>query len=774
MLGIFGHPRKLPPLSEFGLRAYTVDFSLDRLVLGIDNIRHDVYLSPTFVSASRKIVSQLVSRHVGQETDDAEKQKALNWAKEVDNYKRLYKEIMSDALNQAKGRSEIQIEYLAQTAVLKMLLEEIRFQYDRLVGQMKKQVRLSVTATHDNLDENPKLKGRLQNIMQLREEVQQRVGLELCALWAEVEAKAVGTMRASVFGSRTSLFGDLLTNPIVYSDQPENEFFMISEYDVVLGRRIEDPDKYHSLVYFIRRLINYVECNDPSSKGYSIDRRLAVPTLADEEKPDGDRIAYNRRIESWIQSLGNMDRLFNWQRTKADYKALKKQKSDPGELRRLKQMIGYQKRLLHLFYRQFYKSKLMDRIAAAYEMQPEYLEYCPPLTPQQIVHYLIAPKSRKVLRNRLKRMKKTYGRSFSLGPLNKKIKSVEQMTTAKRKAYLLRFLNAFARYHRDKTNYELISDAMQRINIAVEEKEIVLSRENNTLYEFLLPHEKSSEVAPIINHVVIKADVRGSTDITYQMNTRGLNPASYFSLNFFDPISEILSEYDAVKVFIEGDAIILTIFERENTPGDWYGVARACGIAMNMLLIIQRYNAKSSRYSLPILELGIGISYLSSPPTFLFDANNRIMISPAINHADRLSGCSKTARKLFEGKNSPFNLHVFQTVADEDLSNTVDDLNTRYNVNGIELSADGFTKLSEEISLKVLQGDVWAKLGKNTNFYTGRFPTKSGHYQRLLIREAQIPVVSPETLKPTRISARKFYEICTHPKLYKLARQMDQ
>jgi hypothetical protein len=124
------------------------------------------------------------------------------------------------------------------------------------------------------------------------------------------------------------------------------------------------------------------------------------------------------------------------------------------------------------------------------------------------------------------------------------------------------------------------------------------------------------------------------------MNERGLNPASYFSLNFFDPISEILSEYDAHKVFIEGDAIILSIFEREDTPSGWYSVARACGMAINMLMIINRYNKKSQEYQLPILELGIGICHRADAPTFLFDGDNRIMISPAINLADRLSGCT--------------------------------------------------------------------------------------------------------------------------------------
>ena len=773
MLGIFRKEHKLPPLNSFPLQHYIYNFSLDRLVLGVDNIRCDVYLSPTFVSATRKIVSRLVTRHAGV-AKTGEDAKHVNWVKEVDSYKQLYGQIMRDAVNKSKGRREVQVEYLAQAAVTKMLLEEIRSQYENLVGRLKKAVRKSELAEHNDLTEGPKLNSKLQRILLEKDAILQQVGKEICGFWTEVELKDVLPMHEAVFGPRTSFYLDVINNPVLHADQPDSDIFLISEYDVVLGRRVEDPDKYETLLFFIRRLLNHIDLMDPSAKGHSVDQRLDIPDLPDKEVAPEAYRAYSQKIEEILKYHGNMDLLLNWQRTKGDLRELKKKEGDDHEIATLKKRIRDQKRILDFFYRQFRNDGLLDRLVAAYEMQPEYLEYCPPLIPQQIIQYLIAPRSRKVIRNRLKRMKQMYNRSFSLNPLNKKIKAMEQMTAAKRKAYLIRFVSAFARYHRDKSNADLFLDSFQRVHLANEEKVILLSRENNTLFEFLLPHEQAAEKAPIINHVVIKADVRGSTDITYQMNERGLNPASYFSLNFFDPISEILSEYDANKIFIEGDAIILSIFERKDTPSGWYAVARACGMALNMLIIIQRYNEKSKKYMLPILELGIGISYLEKAPAFLFDANNRIMISPAINHADRLSSCSKTGRKLLVEKKSPFSLYVFQTRSDEELAATADDLYTRYNVNGIELSAPGFEKLSHEIDLKVLKNDFDDPLGQKFNLYTGKFPTQSGRYQRLILREAQIPVVNPTTLKTVEITSRKYYEVCTHPKLYSWARQMER
>lgn len=766
MFGFLSYANKLPPLSAFPLKSYKINFSLDRLVPGVDNIRHDVLLSPTFVASTRKLVSLLIVRHAEIKDKSLETQE-VSWAKEVENYKQFYKELMSDALNKGKARRENQVEYLAQTAVVKMLLEEVCSQYDHLIGSLKKSLRKSDLTGQRDRDETPKMKDQLQLVLQDRETIIQRVGLEICSYWTEVEIKDLRNMRESIFGNRSTFFMDVIGTPILHVQHPENEIFILSEYDIALGRRIEDPDKFDNVLFLIRDLINQIYLKDPSAEGGAVDQRLASSNLHESETAENDPKAHIRKIDEWIRYLGNMDTLFDWQGTKTEIQVLKKQKGDPKEIGRLKRLLRHQKLALHFFYKRFRKKGVLERVSASYEMQPEYKEFCPPLVPQQIMQYLIYPRSRRVIKNRLRRLSQVYSRPFSLAPLNKKIKSMEQMTIRRRKNYLVRFMKAFAHYQRDLSICGIMKEAIERINIATEEKTITLSRENNTLFEFLLSHEQDTSQTPIINHVVIKADVRGSTDITHIMNERGLNPASHFSLNFFDPISEILAEYDAAKIFIEGDAIILSIFERENAPSGWYSVARACGIAINMLIIIQRYNKKNRENQLPILELGVGISHMNKSPTFLFDGNNRIMISPAINHADRLSSCAKACRKLIAAKKGPFNLYVFQTHSEQEIAATKDDLNLRYNVNGIELSPIGFEKLSNEIDLKVLTTDLKDIFGQKSTLYFGKFPTKSGRYQRIIIRESQIPKVDPDTLKKKDFSAHKYYEVCTNPKLYK-------
>jgi hypothetical protein len=56
--------------------------------------------------------------------------------------------------------------------------------------------------------------------------------------------------------------------------------------------------------------------------------------------------------------------------------------------------------------------------------------------------------------------------------------------------------------------------------------------------------------------------------------------------------------------------------------------------------------------------------------------------------------------------------------------------------------------------------------------YTGKFPTKSGRYQRLVIREAEVPAVDPKDLSQVQFTHRKYYEVCTSTGLYKATKHL--
>jgi len=276
---------------------------------------------------------------------------------------------------------------------------------------------------------------------------------------------------------------------------------------------------------------------------------------------------------------------------------------------------------------------------------------------------------------------------------------------------------------------------------------------------------------PIINHAVLKADVRGSSAIIEQMKAKKLNPASNFSLNYFEPISKILSLYGAVKIFIEGDATILSIFEHQDTPGRWYSVSRACGLAINILMIVRKYNKINRKKGLPMLELGVGVGFSNGSPTFFYDDENKIMISPAITDSDRLSRCDKTLRQHLVKEKLPFNVYEFQPDLTPETSLLFNSKTLRYNVKGVQLTLKGFKKLSKEIHLKRVECQMPEVGNAMLTFHTGKFPTTAGNFQRLIIREAFIPEISLKDLGIIGQTENKYYEVCTNQKVYELVKK---
>lgn len=749
------------------LKAYSVKFSLDRLTPGVDNIRHDVLLSPDFCKSISKLVYKLFLKH-------AKAKKILNidptssLVTERDEFKHLCRDVLHAVIKQAKSASEIQIDLLAQITIVKKLTEEIPYQYKTLIENFNDNARRHEIASSEGLSSYIKIKEKLSEIQQNKKSILLNVAAELFQYLIEVQQENITEMRESILGSETILPDDVFSNPIIHVENPFEDLFMMDEY-VLIGHRFEDPDSYENLLLLIRSLLRKVLLKiflmDSSFAGGSINQEKITQKVHGKFGKYYQDTIYDE-IDIWLNHVDNIDLLFNSFKSSERYKSLKKQRNTQKDIENLKKLSKNQEKLLNFFYKKFNKTGLMKRITAFYEMKSVYLEYCPPLSPHQVLQFLIQPKQRKTISNQLSRVKGFYGKSFSLIPLKKKIADLRKTTVQEKKKYLIQFLNDFARYHRDFQNFLMLRDAMDSVNLVSEQKIIDLSRENNILYEFLLPDEQPPEEKPIIHHVVIKADMRDSTHITLKMKEKGLNPASFFNLNFFVPITSILFDYSAEKVFLEGDAIILAISEHEDTPKEWYCVARACGIARKILQIVQKYNLQSEKHELPVLELGIGISYNDSSPTFLFDESNRIMISPAINRADRMSKCTKPLSQKISNPKNPFNLYVFQKESANSGGEPTDDMLLRHNVNGIELNVEGFEKLSQEINLKSLECHIPELQAEKIRVHTGKFPTVTGKYHRLIIREDRISVISPNDFSIIGKTDKKYYEVCTHPLLY--------
>jgi hypothetical protein len=755
---IFESFTKQPTLKNLGLKRYTFSFFLNKLVLGVDNIHFDVHISPQVNNTLKRTAFLLMIKH-SQSEEFFNDYKRESCEIEKETLRRICTDVLLDGINRAKSANEVQIDFLGQTALAKLFLEEIKNQYRSILTHFEPLIRkCQLSQTYDQ-KEIFLIKDKLADIKLHRNQIVRLVGKELFDLLNDIQIRKLRNMRETHFPAGNILPDNYFINPILHTNHPTDDFFLIEEY-VLLGQRSEDPDNYTSIKSIIYELLGKTDLGQDSFENED----LAEAHEANNQKNNRFINARGNIFDPWIMEPGNIERLFNYFDSQELYKKARKEKESKDSLGKIKEQIINQRKLLNIFYCKFKKHHLLKLIVAAFEMKSVYGRYCPPMAPRQIREFLVDFWSRISITYQQKRLRSSYSRDFSLAPLQKTIKLINHTSAKEKKQYLLMFLKQFSRYHRDLYNFRIIKDAMDSINLATEENIILLSRENHSLYEFLLPDEKIKEEKPIANHVIIKADIRGSMVINHTMRNKGLNVASHFSLNFFDPISAVLADYGAAKVFIEGDAIILSIFEKEDAAQINYSVARACGLAIKILQIVHSYNEKNKENNLPILELGIGICYCQGPPSFLFDGDSRIMISPAINQADRLSSCDKILRKIFKSQNDLFNLFVFENESVEIAETDTDESYFRYNVNGIELNEDGFNKLAKEINLQIFtypSGD-----DESMKFYTGKVPLTNGNYQRIIIREALIHKVQPTALDVTGKISKKYYEVCTHHKIY--------
>jgi class 3 adenylate cyclase len=406
---------------------------------------------------------------------------------------------------------------------------------------------------------------------------------------------------------------------------------------------------------------------------------------------------------------------------------------------------------------------IMENVIASYHVVPLLSEYAPRINPQQLKNALID----RTECDRVERMIQESGK-LSPASLYAAVSKVASCRGAERNKVAARFLADFCHYHRDLRRLEVLNGALDSVNLVPNERMQQLSRVNGTLYEFLLPEEQSEvESDRVLRHVVLKADVRDSTRLTRTMMEKGLNPASYFSLNFYDPVNKLLDKYGAQKVFLEGDAIILAILEREGDAG--LSVSRMCVLAREIIEIVRGYNELMQRSELPQLELGLGITLQESAPLYLMDGEHQIMISEALNESDRLSSCNKRARKVMEPQAGPFHVYAFQA-AELDENGNPEDVILSFNLGGIRMNEAAFRKLQQEITLEPLKVKLPAHLASSDKgehkLFTATVPVDRDIFRKIVVRESRIPRIDAADFSVTGWTERSYYEICTDPAIY--------
>ncbi|HZI57175.1 MAG TPA: hypothetical protein VFF39_10390, partial [Verrucomicrobiae bacterium] len=617
--------------------------------------------------------------------------------------------------NRAKAENNVSLDLLFRLAILKFQRTELLNQFAQVLERCRARVKYYEAPRQSGMNRTLEMRERLAGFQINKKTVLRRAGQDLFVVLREAEKETLGRTRRSLFGDSAAATYELFLNRLVFSEDGQDNLLNAEHY-VMLGNYDRDRDRFQIMRdiagQYLKSLGLVLDVDDQR-----VDGLLNVPENAHE-----------------IMAGGTPD------------DASPKSKA--------------QKALLNGWTELLERENVIGNVIASYEAVPLLAQYSPPINPQQLKNALISREERK----RVETLLEEHGK-LSPDGLHAAVKKVESCKPAERAKIAGRFFADFTRYHRDLRRMETVVASMESVNVLGNERFRELSAINNTLYEFLLAEEQKPAEERVIHHVVLKADIRESTTLTRTLLEKGLNPASYFSLNFYDPINKLLPKYEAKKVFIEGDALILALFEREGEPA--LGVAQTCVLAKEMVQVVTAYNERSLAAGLPSLEVGIGISYQDSAPMYLMDGNKQIMISKALNESDRLSSCSKGMRRLLEDRELLFSVFSFKAVEDEDTGGNPDEFLLRYNIGGIHINEAAFQKLRTEISLQAFDLQVpmiWQK--STVRVYAGVVPLGQGSFHHVIIREGRIAHVDARDFSLKHITDRNYYEVCTHPKIY--------
>jgi class 3 adenylate cyclase len=798
------------------LEPYSADIQLSSVPIGIDNVHYDVSLSQRFEDTCRKYVLDLVkqaanmSRFYGSDTK-------MVRPPETSAFKKVLSELLQSGLTRAKFEKNIEVDVLLRLAVLKLLTNDIGGQFSTALLEGKEWIR----ARGEFFERSEKahvLKAQLSELQSDRRRIYRQVGQQLYQVLAELEDNLLVKTRRALFGDDFAPVYEMLRNRLVFAESNRDDQLFMEHY-VMLGNFQRDLDRFEnieSLCFdFLRDCVSAGDQGEELRSAWRGHEDLARQAL--ELRAEVIRVEERREqvVQGLSQGEGILSRMFG--RTdpamlRAELTDLERrhgfllQKLDtiaqqldaaksraeflqsdytgklgdflnqPENARRLfdpnwgdgaAESSGIRAQLLDELIDRLQQQDLLYHVLASYELRNIYLDYCPPLHLQQLKRALVLRDEMKVVEDILKQFP---ARQFSMQRISELAKSIRKYSRDQMRTVVIRFAEDFMRLRRDLRNAQRLTAWMERINLIRIERTRELSRLNSSLSEYRLPGEAGPAEDRVVSHAVIKADVRGSTQITHDLLSRGLNPASHFSLNFYEPVKRILDQYGAFKVFVEGDAIILAIYETESNRYSQRAVAKACLLAREMLAVAQNYNLRARTTQLPRLELGLGIAFQNSPPTYWVDGDAKIMISRALNLSDRLSSCSKVTRRMLAEQASPFNVYLFQTMMDEAGEEEIQELLVRFNLNGIELNGEGFTKLAEEISLTEVAMDCPLPWGtEKTQLYFGEVPFGE-RIEQLIIRKGTVRQMLPGG-KVGEKGTHAYYEVCTGQRFAEFVQQ---
>jgi len=792
------------------LDAFSPPFALTHLAVGVDNLRYDVFLSPRWRQRAEQFLFEQILHHAQRYVSGLVRSDHRQRSTAASEFKTATRQVLREALHRAKAEENIEIKALARLGMIKWLLEDGQRQFTRLTISLKEKVEKHGGLVHGGMQSFVQ-RSRVEEFQSHKRHILNAVGENLFQLFEELEQNSLEPARTALFGTPFADIFRVIRNRLILLDNPADAIINLENY-VMLGNFRGDPDHEDDVTRIMIEVLRETKAAESSANELAQlegERQEAVAQLQELTRRLRGGGHTGRQGEGGRGPLGWLGSLTSRSETSArpgndetqtsdlesqreqhavavtelesrvaflreqDEKRMAETLSNPANAERLfgslsetgapETSIPAQRALLRRLHSRLDQDGILTYILASYHLKTIYKEFCPPLNPQQLKHGVA---SRSGWREFEKLLDRYPACDLPVEKLEDLAHRLRRISRGDVEAILIRFVRDFMRLRRARLYHAHLTALLEKISLVADEKTCRISRLNRCLYEFLLPDEVETQEEEVLSHVVIKADVRDSTGITEELLRRGLNPATHLSYSFYEPVRKLIDRYSASKIFIEGDALILGLFETQANRSSQRPVAKACLLAKEIIEVCQVYNDRARQNDLPVLELGLGIAFHPGPPHYWEDGDSRIMISAALNQSDRLAGCTRIARRLVSGEDNRFRVFLFQREQGVERSDEDEERMISYNVMGVSLNQEGFRKLQGEISLSPIRmsSDLLGQR-ESITLHGGTVPLGNS-FEKLIIREARVPLLLFPGAVLQEWTTRVYYEVCVDPRIY--------
>src|SRR6202049_3793691 len=191
-----------------GLKSYNVTLPMGSLSIGVDNIHHDVFLSPKFVQVARDYLFDLIRQNTsGTYLSGIE----FRNAKPVDStsFRKLLTGLLQSSLGKAKQQKNIEIDLLFRLALLKFLTAELVNQFGNVILDVKEYIRKR-GEYFERSQQAHVIKARLSEMQSARRDVIRGVGQQVAQMLADIEDTVIAKTRRALFGDDFAPLYELL------------------------------------------------------------------------------------------------------------------------------------------------------------------------------------------------------------------------------------------------------------------------------------------------------------------------------------------------------------------------------------------------------------------------------------------------------------------------------------------------------------------------------------------------------------------------------------